>query len=612
MGERVHQTMTMPEVAYASVFVDKRGFRGTLVGRGGQKIVSELVVASQLTLSKAVEQWLAMQAQRLTLKIVAVGLGASVDWDYAALGAHLWLQLDIVPHLLPATATGSQATGMASAQMVAEQYDGLIAHIHLGPYREVLPSFLVTQRDVRKSTDPKRLRRFEKEADRFKRLDGEILFLSSTPAGGGVALMRHALIRLFRLVGVAAHWHVLKPKPDVFAITKRKFHNVLQAIAPKEDVLTSEEKKVYLAWIAENARALKPVILRARVIVIDDPQPSGLIPLIKEMRPDVKIIYRSHIQLRTDLMAQMGTAQEHTWRFLKDAIFQADVFVSHPIRQFIPRDIPKKRVVLMPATTDFLDGLNKRLTKEQRRYYRQVFNELLITNGQTPLSFRRPYIIQVARFDPSKGIPDVIEAYRRLRKRLSDTKKPKTAIPQLVIVGNGAIDDPEGLPMFQEIRFLLEMDRYRDIASDVKVARVPHIDQMLNALLADSAMALQLSHREGFEVKVTEALHAGRPVIAYRTGGIPLQILHEVTGFLVRTGDTKQVAERLVLITTDIAVYKGFLARIKKQSYDEFGTVANATRWLYLANELLEQGAVKGLARAVDGLIDTDKSGRAP
>jgi alpha,alpha-trehalose phosphorylase (configuration-retaining) len=34
----------------------------------------------------------------------------------------------------------------------------------------------------------------------------KIAFMNSTPQGGGVALMRHALIRFFRLYGVNATW----------------------------------------------------------------------------------------------------------------------------------------------------------------------------------------------------------------------------------------------------------------------------------------------------------------------------------------------------------------------------------------------------------------------
>lgn len=44
----------------------------------------------------------------------------------------------------------------------------------------------------------------------------------------------------------------------------------------------------------------------------------------------------------------------------------------------------------------------------------------------------REYIVQVARFDPSKGIPDVIESYRKLRVMLEE-KAPGMATPQLLM-----------------------------------------------------------------------------------------------------------------------------------------------------------------------------------
>lgn len=56
------------------------------------------------------------------------------------------------------------------------------------------------------------------------------------------------------------------------------------------------------------------------------------------------------------------------------------------------------------------------------------------------------------------------------------------------------------------------------------------------AVLRQAAIALQLSLREGFEVKVTEAILKGVPVIATRVGGIPLQVIDGETGFLVDSG----------------------------------------------------------------------------
>ena len=40
----------------------------------------------------------------------------------------------------------------------------------------------------------------------------------------------------------------------------------------------------------------------ADVVIIDDPQMPGLIPLIRKTRPNVPINYRSHIEIRSDLV----------------------------------------------------------------------------------------------------------------------------------------------------------------------------------------------------------------------------------------------------------------------------------------------------------------------
>lgn len=45
-------------------------------------------------------------------------------------------------------------------------------------------------------------------ADELKTNDTKVAFFSATPQGGGVALMRHAMIRFFRLLGVDVQWFV--------------------------------------------------------------------------------------------------------------------------------------------------------------------------------------------------------------------------------------------------------------------------------------------------------------------------------------------------------------------------------------------------------------------
>ena len=412
--------------------------------------------------------------------------------------------------------------------------------------------------------------------------------------------MRHALIRLFRLLDVNAHWHVVNGSNSIFAITKKKFHNILQGIALKSDEITMRDSYLYNKWSKLNAECLMPAIKKASVIVIDDPQPSGLIPYIKRNNPSAKIIYRSHIHIDTSFINKKNTFHYRNWKFIWKNIKQADLFISHPVLHFIPELVTQKKTVLMPAATDLLDGLNKPLLKEQISFYISQFNKILEQNNQTPLDLKRPYIIQIARFDPFKGIPDVLESYQLLRKKLEKTGKKN--IPQLVLVGHGSVDDPEGKFIFNEIISMLKMDHYALFAKDIKIARLYPNDQILNALLRASKIAVQLSYKEGFEVKVTEALHKGIPVVAYNVGGIPLQIENNKTGYLIKMGDTRKVADCLYDLITNKEHYCNMSKNAKKDVKDFF-TVKNAINWLFLANELMEKGEVVGNAEDIEKLI---------
>lgn len=94
---------------------------------------------------------------------------------------------------------------------------------------------------------------------------------------------------------------------------------------------------------------------------------------------------------------------------------------------------------------------------------------------------------------------------------------------------------------------------------------------------------MQLSLREGFEVKVSEALHAGIPVVACRTGGIPLQIEHGKSGYLTEVGDNDAVAKHLFDLYTDEDLYKRVSEYAATHVSDEVGTVGNTAAWMYLA-----------------------------
>lgn len=119
---------------------------------------------------------------------------------------------------------------------------------------------------------------------------------------------------------------------------------------------------------------------------------------------------------------------------------------------------------------------------------------------------------------------------------------------------------------------------------DISVMRLKANDQLLNTLLSSCHIALQLSTREGFEVKVSEALHKGKPIIATNAGGIPLQVQHGKNGFLVEPGDWQAVAQHLLELWTDEKLYETMSEYAKKSVSDEVSTAGNMLSWLYLAD----------------------------
>lgn len=323
----------------------------------------------------------------------------------------------------------------------------------------------------------------------------------------------------------------------------------------------------------------------ADVIVVDDPQMPSLVKIAKEKDPSRPVIFRSHIQVRADLADQEGTATSEVWNWIWNHVKDCDVFVSHPVRAFVPKNVTPEKVGYLPATTDWLDGLNKHMHNWDEQYYIHEFRVQCFAAGACQLMLPdRPYIVQIARFDPAKGIPDVLASYARLRKTYMK-ETPLSNIPQLVIAGHGAVDDPDATRIHKETKAAIAAD-YKEFKEDIVVLRIGPSDQILNTLMSCAHVALQLSTREGFEVKVSEALHKGTPIIATRAGGIPLQVEHGKSGFLVKPGDHDAVAKHLYDLFTDFELHSTMSEYASRHVSDEVGTVGNALAWLYLADEL--------------------------
>lgn len=87
-------------------------------------------------------------------------------------------------------------------------------------------------------------------------------------------------------------------------------------------------------------------------------------------------------------------------------------------------------------------------------------------------------------------------------------------------------------------------------------------------------------------MEVSKTVRKGKPIIATRAGGIPLQIDHERNGFLVEVGITEAVAQHLLDLWTDHDLYNHMCNYYLVHISDELSTVENALNWLYLSSKL--------------------------
>ncbi|MEN3035031.1 MAG: glycosyltransferase [Candidatus Methanosuratincola sp.] len=328
--------------------------------------------------------------------------------------------------------------------------------------------------------------------------------VNATSFGGGVAEVLSRMIPLARSVGIDVTWQTLKGDIDFFKVTK-KIHNALQGNMGA--AISDEEFEFYLKVNAENAAMLE---LDSDVVVIHDPQP---LPLVRHKRRG-KWAWRCHIDT--------STPNEGVWSRLEPMVSMYDLAIFS-MERYIPKRLAIPSIIDYP-TIDPLAPKNapmepKGVVKVLERY------------GVDP---DRPLIGQVARFDPWKNPLGAIDVFKRV----------KSAVPgvQLAMIGSFARDDPEGAEWYE--RVLRYAGREKDIFVLSNLDGVGDLE--VNAFQRAFSVAIQLSKREGFGLTVTEALWKGVPVVAKRAGGIPLQVIDGMTGFL--TEGTDDAAERVALL----------------------------------------------------------------
>ncbi len=208
-----------------------------------------------------------------------------------------------------------------------------------------------------------------------------------------------------------------------------------------------------------------------------------------------------HIHDAIALKQPLRTLQRWAVKRISAAILITDELREHAINEY---GFSPERVNVLNYGMDLspLQNVSKTAREELR--------------GELNLSPDAPAIALVGRVNRDKGQLEMITAMKAISKSQPEAK--------LLIVGDGpAMDECKekvaALQLENSVLFLGQRDDIPEILAAVDLVTVPSM------------------WHEGFGFVALEAIAAGRPVVAFRSGGIPNTVIHNKTGLLVKRGD---------------------------------------------------------------------------
>jgi trehalose synthase len=350
-----------------------------------------------------------------------------------------------------------------------------------------------------------------------ERLRGRrFVHVNASRYGGGSPEILSRLVPMLQELGIDSAWEVIVGDPDFYAAVRA----LEAAAAGREQRIDPGMIRSYEETAAANGATLP---LDADLVMIHDVAP---LPLVRHRRERGRWVWRCH----TDL----SQALRRAWHLLRRDVGHYDATVFS-LPKFAQR-VPVPALIIHPS----IDPLSEKNRDLGRTEVQQGLERLGIPRD-------KPIVLQVAPYTASADHPGAIQAYR-LTKKYVDCR--------LVLAGGGAADNPEGGAILAEVR--------RAAAEDADIHPLvlpPDAAREINVLQRAAAVVLHKPAKDDFGLGVAEAMWKGKPVIGSFAGGIPVQVIFEVTGYIVNSVEGAAFRIRQLLDNPDLMARLGGAAR---------------------------------------------------
>ncbi|MDP9302502.1 MAG: glycosyltransferase, partial [Actinomycetota bacterium] len=415
-------------------------------------------------------------------------------------------------------------------------------------------------------------RRYEQRlADARRILQGRSVWhVNSTSEGGGVAELLRSCLGYLLDDGIDTRWVVIEGDPEFFRITKR-IHNRLHGVLGDGGPLGDEQRRHYDDVTRSNAIDIRRSVRAGDLVVVHDPQPLGLVPILRSL--GATVIWTCHIGADTPsalvrsawdfLLPDARAAQAVTfsraayaWNGLEpERVRVLPPCIDHASPKNVAIDPDRTAAILVAAGLVSNPGHGGDATFSRSDGTQARVSHTAQMTPDTPLPLDVPVVLQVSRWDALKDPLGVIRGF---------VDEPGITQAHLMLAGPmpGAVaDDPEAATVREEVHELWESlsaaHRERVHLANLPAEDVDENATIVNALQRHADVVVQKSLAEGFGLTVTEAMWKGRALVAAGVGGIRDQIEDGVSGILVDPRDLTAFGNAIEALLGDPSLAAG-------------------------------------------------------